>query len=371
MPPLPSSLGKLIPNFHNPLSSIVIPIAYASTFANNRSQQVSASKMEEARKTAIAITQEFDEHPANNHPFFTFLQEEVKTGLTPAQYYTWASNFAYRTIGTVKTVAQVISRAIENYDLETASKTGKNLFEETGSGNLEDMHLKLLAYTLNTHGDRVFGLPNFDILKIDPTLLLPATINFRKSQNKALTPSANYEELLGRLTAHEGAADNMLINFRPIFDSLKGYYTEDEFKKVIKYFDEHRDNSKEGGDVEAQHKEAALDVVTKIIATKPKADLRILRGGTAFLESQEILWTGFLSEMTRNRKSGLPVPPKTDFIKENPKTTSSKTSLSPDKESEDKLTPETVINPITSSAKPLSAASIDKDKTNIENAKSR
>ena len=215
-------------------------------------------------------------------------------------------------------MAQVIVRAIENYDLETASKTGKNLFEETGSGKLEDMHLGLLAYTLNTHGDRVFGLPNFDILKIDPSLLLPATINFRKSQNKALNPSANYEELLGRLTAHEGAADKMLINFRLLFEAFKGYYSEDEFKKVIKYFDEHRDDEKEGGDVEAQHREAAIDVITKIIAVNPRAASRILRGGMEFLETQDRLWTELLSGMEKNRKSGFPVPPKIDFLKEKP-----------------------------------------------------
>ena len=287
--------------------------------------QITPQQLEAARKTAQEISEKFDSHHARHHPFFPYLEEQAKTGFTAAQYNAWAPNFAFRTIGTVKTVAQVIARAIANSDLETASQTGKNLFEETGSGNLKNMHLALLDYCIQTHGKRVFGLPEFNTLQPDPSQLIPEVIAFRKAQNKALSPSYDYMRLLGRLAAHEGAADDMLITFhKTLFEPYKGYYTKEEYGKLEEYFKEHRDDSKEGGDVEAQHKEAALAVIAKAIATHPKSGAsKIEQGGMEFLKSQDALWTGLLREMENAKNSGYPIPPKIDFRKENSRPQSS------------------------------------------------
>ncbi|NBV06733.1 MAG: hypothetical protein EBS06_05815 [Proteobacteria bacterium] len=276
-----------------------------------------------AVKKAAEILEEFQSHPANHHELFKYLEDLAKEGMTPEQYLVYRDNFFYRTSNTVLSVASHATHAVRNHDYQAFVAISRNFSDESGNGNIEGIHLKLLEDGHNFHGKIVFGVPEMTIpnSKNSP-FLTPEAINFRKVQERMFRSS--YATMTGCLLAHEDAADEMLNNFKKyIFDPYKGYYTEPEFKKLTEYYTVHRDDSKENGNVEEQHKEQALRIASEMIATKPRAEKLILEGGKKFLNIQSDLWNGLMREIENSKFHGPKVIPKSDFLSESKKPSTS------------------------------------------------
>jgi hypothetical protein len=159
-----------------------------------------------------------------------------------------------------------------------------------------------------------FGIPKITIAdaKYSPYLLAEAE-EFRETQKRLFRSS--YPTMTGCLLAHEGAADDMLINFKKfIFNPYRGYYTEEQFKKLIKYYDAHRDDSQEEGNVEEQHEEQALQIASEMIATNPRSEKLISEGGKKFLDAQDKLWSEMMRAIENSKSHGQRVIPKDKFL---------------------------------------------------------
>lgn len=272
------------------------------------------AEVDKAKNTAQEILSEFQAHPANNHNFFKYLRDISKDGFSAGQYLIYRDNFFYRTARTVVSAAIHASKAVDNHDYAALAGSAQNVADEGGHGDLEGVHLKLLEDSHNAFGKRIFGIPEVTIAgSKDSPFLTQAVLNFRKTQQKLFRSS--YPTMTGCLLAHEDAADQMLINFRQsIFEPYRGYYTEKEFKGLMQYYDAHRDDSKEGGNVEERHKEQALEIAARIIAKNSRAAKLMLAGGNKFLTAQGQLWSEMEDSMERAKANGQRVAPRSEFL---------------------------------------------------------
>lgn len=290
----------------SPISRLILG-ALAKTSSRNYSTKKIMSE-ELAHSKALVISEEFKSHEAMHHPLFQFLKEQTKAGLTPAQFQVYRDNFFYRTANTILSVAIHAQKAAEAGDYKTLAEVVRNLFDEGGHGDLERVHLSLLEKGHNIHGQHVFGIAPLNIIDAKKSpLLLPEAISFRQDQERLFKSS--YPTMTGCLLAHEGAADDMLDNFRKtVFEPYRQHYTEEQYTKLIQYYTAHKDDTVEGGDVEKQHQEQALRIVTDMISNEKNAEKLILEGGKRFLVAQAKLWSGLLRDMEKSQNHGLPVP---------------------------------------------------------------
>jgi hypothetical protein len=88
------------------------------------------------------------------------------------------------------------------------------------------------------------------------------------------------EDLVSSVESHKAAN---------IFEPYSGYYTKEELKVVMAYFDAHRDPNDEHGNVEEQHAQMALDVIRTMFLENPKCFSQIEKGVMAFLNAQSKL----------------------------------------------------------------------------------
>jgi hypothetical protein len=255
------------------------------------------------------LREEIISHPACNHSLFSYLQEQSKEGFTPKQWETWMINFLSRTQMTIPSIAMTVAAAAKNNDYETIAETAKNLWDEAGYGNPEKVHSKLLFNTCNLHSRIVFGMPEITFEEVkNSNLILPATINFVDS--KLMIFNWPYQGIVGNTWAHEFAADGMLTGFeRGLFRPFDTFYSEEDLTKSKEFFHAHRDETKEGGDIELQHGQMAeAAAIRSCKGNIDNVDL-VREGAMEFLSKQNELWTAIEEAMQKARHVGKIVSP--------------------------------------------------------------
>jgi hypothetical protein len=233
------------------------------------------------------------------------LKERAQIGFTPEQYKIYRDNFFRRTELTIPAVARFIERAALEGDSHAVVDTIRNLNDEGGYGNVDKMHSNLLLYSHNFHGMRVFGLdPLHPLSEAKNSLnLVPEVEDYRIAKQKAFEKP--YPFVAGNTWAHELAADSMLDNFRLVFFApYQSRYTPEEYQKLTEFFIAHKDDSKENGDVEAQHGRMAREVAERACKLSLSQIAVVRDGGLDFLNHQEKLWDGMLREIERAQSTG-------------------------------------------------------------------
>ena len=249
------------------------------------------------------IADEFSKHPAIKHPLFDYLGDNSDKGLNKLQYAVYYHNFLYRTKHTIPSVAFALARAAIEGDMATVAMHGRNLGDETGHGNPNFVHSKLLMDAHNHHGKKIFDLDPLTIKDLDEsTFITPETREYCEMKDKIFKMS--YPPIAGNMWAHEFAADDMLINFRKgFFEPYKSHYSPEEWKDVMKFFDAHRDeDNPHGGDVEAEHERMARQAVVFSCKGDVKKLEDVREGGLMFLDAQAKLWDSLLRECKRFEK---------------------------------------------------------------------
>lgn len=251
---------------------------------------------EEFEERLNDIADVFKNHPAINHPLFSYLAEQSDSGFNKMQYAIFYTNFLFRTKETIPSVAYALARAALEGDYSTVAMHGKNLGDETGYGNPDNVHSQLLMDTHNVHGKRVFDLDPLTIQDLKTSILITPEVR-EYCEMKAEIFRKSYPHIAGNMWAHEFAADDMLTNFKEAyFEPYKSHYSEEEYEKLMKFFDAHRDDSVDGGDVEAEHERMARQAVYFAC----KGDIRkldaVLEGGLMMLDCQAKVWDSILRE---------------------------------------------------------------------------
>ncbi len=282
------------------------------------SRNISQDRLDTEKKFRLLfnpVIEEFKEHPALDHPFFQYLKEQSQEGFNSRQFAIYRDNFLFRTEATIPSVARTVEKAALSGDMQTVTDTISNLYDEGGYGDPSKVHSKLLLDSHNKHGERIFGLSPLEDLRgaRKSPFLVPEVIQYRQAKLSVFNRSFPY--IAGNTFAHELAADGMLDNFRKaFFEPYKGYYKPEDYVRLTEYFTAHKDDEKEGGDVEAQHArmaEAAAERACKEnIINIPK----IRQGGLDFLERQSELWSGLLREIERAKDKVVPVVPMLNYI---------------------------------------------------------
>jgi len=266
-------------------------------------------------KNAIDETVEiFHNHPAYNHKLFQYLEDQKSKGFNKNQFQIYRDNFFYRTELTIPSVASTVIAAIKNSDYITVSQMAKNLYDEGGYGDPNKVHAKLLLDSHNLHGEKIFNLqPVRRIKDIENSdYITNETKNYRSSKMNVFNESYSY--VIGNAWAHEFLADGMLENFKnAFFVPYRGYYNPKDYEKVIEFYKAHRDDEKEGGDVEAEHERMARDSVVRSCDSDIKKYNEVLRGGLEFMSKQSNLWDSMLSLLEKNQKSSEVIPTKEAF----------------------------------------------------------
>ncbi len=279
---------------------------YSVGFGGSRTYHGVSDDLEaEFRKKFDPIAEEFLAHRALKHPFFDFLAEQSKEGFTSKQFEIYRDNFFRRTELTIPSVARFIEKAALSGDSQAVADTIRNLSDEGGYGDVDKMHSNLLAKSHNVHGMRVFNInPIYLLSEAEKSQnLVPEVEEYRKAKQQAF--EQKYPFIAGNTWAHELAADDMLDNFRKAFFApYKGYYTPAEYQKVTEFFTAHKDDSVEGGNVEAQHEIMARGAAERA-CKESLANISAVRdGGLDFLSHQERLWDGMLREIEKARSKG-------------------------------------------------------------------
>jgi hypothetical protein len=294
IPASQKEVSKLRRKFENP------PEAYKTKPKSN------SEKFEEKLNEIADI---FKNHPAINHQLFSYLKDQSDTGFNKLQYAIFYNNFLFRTKETIPSVALALARAALEGDNATVAMHGRNLGDETGHGNPEDVHSVLLMKTFNEHGKRIFDLDPISIQDLKESILItPEVIEYCKMKEDIFRES--YPDISVHMWAHEYAADDMLTNFREAyFEPYKSHYTEDEYKELMKFFDAHRDDSVEGGDVEAEHQRMARQAVYFACKGDIKKLDAALGGGLMMLDCQARVWDSILRETKKFESWMEKVPP--------------------------------------------------------------
>jgi hypothetical protein len=261
----------------------------------------------------------FTNHQALNHPFFDYLKEKSQHGFNSIQWQIYWHNFARRTELTIPSVATSIKNAALEGDMKTLAYSVRNIYDEGGYGDPNKIHSQLLLNSHNQHGSKVFGVNPLCSLrdaKKSPFLVTEVE-EYRKAKFAAFKKSA--AAFAGNSWAHELAADRMLINFRnAFFEPYQGYYTEEGYFNLIEFYRAHRDDTIEGGDIEAQHEIMTRNTAERACKANIKTIAIIEREGLKFLDLQSNLWYGMLREMEKAQYMGGPITPKLEFLKKDP-----------------------------------------------------
>jgi len=273
----------------------------------NKTKPKSNSEKFEERLNEIADI--FQRHPATNHPLFSYLKDQSDTGFNKLQYAIFYNNFLFRTKETIPSVALALARAALEGDNATVAMHGRNLGDETGHGNPDHVHSQLLMNTFNEHGKRIFDLDPITIQDLKTSILItPEVKEYCEMKEDIFRKS--YPHIAGNMWAHEYAADDMLTNFREAyFEPYKSHYTDAEYEKLMKFFDAHRDDSVEGGDVEAEHERMARQAVYFACKGDIKRLDAVLEGGLMMLDCQARVWDSILRETIKFEKWQEKVPP--------------------------------------------------------------
>ncbi len=264
------------------------------------------------------LIDEFSSHRAVNHPLFQYLKDKSQQdGFNSRQFQIYRDNFFCRTELTIPSVARLIEKAALEGDINAMAETTRNLYDECGHGDPEKIHSKLLLDSHNQHGEKVFGLETLKELKDarKSKLLLPAVLEYRKSKTAIF--NRPYPYIAGNTWAHELAADKMLISFREaFFEPYKGYYTQSEYKKLVRFYEVHRDDSIQGGDVEVQHEIMSRAASERICKENMVNIPKVKKGGLEFLEKQAELWDQLQQSIENAQEKGVKISPKRDHMPE-------------------------------------------------------
>ncbi len=237
-------------------------------------------------------------HRALNHTLFEYLKDEARVGYTSRQFDIYRCNFFYRTSNTIPCIARLVAAAAANLDIDTLASAGKNLYEETGSGDPTKAHCYLLETSHNSHANHIFGLDymSFPDAAVS-NLLLPEAVLFEGSIH-SLYNHHIYATIVGAAYAHEMAANNMLINFyEGFFVNYRNYYSLPEFYNISEYFLAHITG------LENAHAQDAKLVVQRLAVTKNNLQ-NILQGVFGFLNAQALLWDGIYRELKKSENIG-------------------------------------------------------------------
>ena len=236
-------------------------------------------------------------HKAFNHPFFNYINSPQRNGFSADQFEIYWHNYFFRTINTIPSVANVVKAAAAEGDMENLALAGKNLYEETGQANQENVHIKLLIDAYNTHAKVVFGLNSINLKTIPySNRLIPEVKLFLETQ-KILYEHPIYDVVIGANYAQESAAPSMLANFYDAFFlQYRNHLSDADFAIVSKYFHEHLDGTEE------QHALNAEKIVINR-CNDPKNIPYILFGVEQFLNIQSQLWDGLHREILVNNNS--------------------------------------------------------------------
>jgi len=279
--------------------------AYIALRAYSSSSAIPEDLQREFKSKFDPLYQEFSNHRAIHHPFFEYLKEQSQIGFTPEQYKIYRDNFFRRTELTIPAVARFIERAALEGDSQAVVDTIRNLNDEGGYGDVNKMHSNLLLYSHNFHGMRVFGLDPLHPLseaKNSPNLV-PEVEEYRRAKQQAFEMS--YPFVAGNTWAHELAADQMLDNFRlAFFKPYQSRYIPEEYQKITEFFTAHKDDSKENGDIEAQHGRMAREVAERACKLSLSQIALVREGGLAFLCNQEKLWDGMSRKIEKAESKG-------------------------------------------------------------------
>lgn len=275
----------------------------------------------EISKKLDPVAEEFTEHVALKHPLFDYLREQSLEGFTSRQFLVYRNNFLRRTQLTIPSIAQMLGASVTYGDFEAAILTFRNLSDEMGNGEVSMMHAKLLLESHNIHSVRVFDLD--PVVRISDTekstVLVPEVEEYRKAKGDIFFRP--YPYIAGNTWAHEFAADAMLDNFKEaFFTPYFGFYTEEEFERVIRFFTVHKDEFKKDGNVEQQHEEMARRSVESVCLEGLAHVQEVREGGLIFLNHQAKLWDGMLREIEKARNIGEIVKPKPRKTEETLKT---------------------------------------------------
>jgi len=294
---------------------------YSDNSSNRQTTRTISQKTSDGiarvKKEFEPLVEELKAHEAINPEFYKYLEEQSKVGFNKKQYDIFAAIFCARTIFTIPSVANYISKAALRGDSQAVFDAAQNLYEESGRGDPEKMHSKLLLRTFNTHGSKIYGSePYTDLMDVEKSPLLtevPELMIYKKEKHRVFQ-SSSYPIVAGNTWAHEFAADNMLDTFRrTLFAPYKGYYEPEKYVKLTEYFTEHKDDEKEGRDVEANHERMARAAAERACEANINNIPKIRSGALAFLDAQAALWNGLMKAMDRAHNVGVPIPPKPDF----------------------------------------------------------
>ena len=293
-----------------------VNLIQANRFANiiirTQSTKIDSLSDDEAeiKKAFEPIMQKLESHPAKKPLFFTYLEKMSKTGLTPLQYMILRDNIFARTQLTIPSVAQAIYLAAMNDDFKSVATNGKNLWDEIGCGDHNKVHGQLLLNAFASLDKVVFGVVSFTKLSdsVNSPHLTQELLDYRQMKMESFTKS--YPYIAGNLLAHETYADLWLDNIKKyVFESYKEHYkdNQEDYNKAMEFFLAHKDEEKEGGNVEEMHGIMARE--TAINSCKKDIDeLKVVeRGAMDFANAQVKLWYSIVREMEKAVK---PISPR-------------------------------------------------------------
>jgi len=105
-------------------------------------ERVLVMKLSQFEERLNQISNIFKNHPASNHPLFSYLKSQSDQGFNKMQFAIYYANFLYRTKETIPSVALALARAALEGDNSTVAMHGRNLGDETGHGNPDLVHSK-------------------------------------------------------------------------------------------------------------------------------------------------------------------------------------------------------------------------------------
>lgn len=268
-----------------------------------------------ALKRAEEIADGFARHPANNHPFFKTLEEEVDKGLTPKQFEFIWKNYGYRTAGTFISVMNQAIHEAKKGNFEFLPYVMTNAGEEGGSvdkeGKIIPAHMGACQDAFNTLG-KIYGQEPIEVAKINEAELLPEVLEFRRKQEAA--SKAPGEIITGRFLGHENAASGMLRAFEKIFIAQKGNFNEEQYNIMVQYFRFHIPESEIEFGVEDRHGKDAILVTAAALYKNLNTivEQQILEGGKEMLDAQETLWNAMKRRLEElgHGKDHERIPPK-------------------------------------------------------------
>jgi len=252
-------------------------------------------------------------HRACQHSFFNnYLKNQSEIGYNASQIVILRDNFFERTQNTAIVVAKALIRALKEERSGPISDIGKNLFEETGSGVLEQDHPSLLKRSFGLFCYNLFGiLPvNFKDIAKSPHLI-PEVSAFKEMQEENYSKHSSWGKIAGCMYAHEDRAFDMLSNlYKYVIKPYEGYFDEKEFKIISAYFNAHIKAGNEGKSVEENHGDTAFEVIRKMCSENPYSIIEVREGIISFLDAQANLWDGLSKKMEASKDFGIIVPVK-------------------------------------------------------------